>query len=64
MDDRNKYWGDVIYEVWLSGGNVDRIDDDRVEDMRWDDRSAEEAADIELRHQRPHREFIEEEPNA
>lgn len=51
--DRDDYWGDVVYEVWRSGGDVDRIDDDRVEDSRWDGLQYEQAARIELQHQRP-----------
>jgi len=51
--DRDDYWGDVVYEVWRAGGDVDRIDDDRVEDNRWDGMEYEDAASIELRHQRP-----------
>lgn len=51
--DRDDYWGDVVYEVWRSGGDVDRIDDDRVEDSRWDGIEYEQAARVELQHQRP-----------
>ncbi|KKM73040.1 hypothetical protein LCGC14_1414540 [marine sediment metagenome] len=43
------YHGDVWYDVWRSGGNPDLVDDDRVEDMRYDDYTPEEAARLEYR---------------
>lgn len=46
-----KYQDDVVFEVWRRGGNVDCIDEDRV-DNRWaDDVSAENAAREEIRRQ-------------
>ena len=42
------YHGDVSYEVWRSGGNVDRLEYDRVDDHRRDGDSAEEAARSEM----------------
>lgn len=44
-------WGDVIYEVWRSGGNVDHIDRERVEDDLCDGAYAYEAAWNEVRRQ-------------
>ena len=52
-EERRKYENDVFYEVWRSGGNPDRIDDDRVSDSFYDHMSAEDAAHSELRRQRP-----------
>lgn len=52
-DERREYEGDVFYEVWRSGGNVDRVDMDRVEDYRYDGLSAEAAAEREIRRMRP-----------
>lgn len=46
------YRGDVTYEVWRSGGNVDRIDDDRVSDNYHDGEESDYAAQIELNSQR------------
>ena len=51
------YLGDVWYEVWCRGGSVDDVDDDRVEDSRYDGLDYEEAAARELRHQRDRSEF-------
>jgi hypothetical protein len=55
-EEQRRYENDVFYDVWRSGGNVDRINDDRVSDSYYDGRSAEDAARRELRSQRPHRE--------
>lgn len=51
--DKDDYWGDVLYEVWRSGGDVDRVDYDRVEDARYDGYDEYEAAASEMRHQQP-----------
>jgi hypothetical protein len=63
MQDREKsrrdYEGDVAYEVWRSGGNVDRINDDRVRDSFYDGDHAEDVARRELKAQRP-RERVDE----
>lgn len=50
---QDRYRGDVIYDVWRSGGNVDRIDYDRVTDGYYDGRDAESMAASELRRMRP-----------
>jgi len=50
MDD--DYFGDVVYEVWRSGGDVDSIDRDRVEDHQDQGCEYEEAAAIELEYQK------------
>lgn len=50
-DARRKYEGDVTYEVWMMGGNVDNINFDRVDDNRYDGVDAEDAAAAELRSQ-------------
>lgn len=52
-DRRRDYEGDVIYEVWRSGGNPDAVDRDRVRDAYDDRLSKDEAVAMELRHQRP-----------
>lgn len=46
------YEGDVFYEVWASGRNPDAINMDRVDDMRYNGYSAEEAAASECRRMR------------
>jgi hypothetical protein len=58
---RWKYENDVFYEVWRSGGNPDRIDDDRVSDYFYDHLPSDEAARHELQRQRPKPELQSEE---
>ena len=53
MPNDDDYFGDVVYEVWRSGGDPDRVDRDDVEDHRYAGRWPEEAARVELRHQQP-----------
>jgi hypothetical protein len=53
MKNRQDYLGDVWYDVWRAGGDPDRVDPDCVEDSRWDGLWPEEAAEAELRRQRP-----------
>lgn len=52
-EERRRYENDVFYDVWRSGRDPDRIDDDRVDDARWNGLSADEAAEAEIRAQRP-----------
>lgn len=59
-EERRRYEGDVIYEVWRRGGNVDRVDMDRVDDYYYGDVSAGHAAGSELKRQRPEPEIQEE----
>jgi hypothetical protein len=42
------YHADVEYEMWRSGRNPDSANYDRIENMRYDGYSAEEAAASEL----------------
>jgi len=35
-DDLDDYFGDVTYRVWISGGNPDEVDLDRVGESHWD----------------------------
>jgi hypothetical protein len=51
--DYSDYRGDVFYDVWRSGGNPDAVDYDRVRDAYYDGLDSGEAADRELRCQRP-----------
>jgi hypothetical protein len=51
-EERRHYEGDVAYEVWRNGGNVDAIDYDRVWDGYYGHRAYDEAAAMELRAQR------------
>lgn len=44
----DKYFGDVVYEVWRSGGNVDAIDPDRMDDARWNGVEADDFAASEV----------------
>lgn len=51
-NERREYDADVFYEVWRSGRNPDRINDDRVSDHYYDGDSSEQAASHEIRLQR------------
>lgn len=53
---RDKYWGDVIYETWRSGGNPDLVSDDCVEECRAEYFYPDECAEQEVRRQRRIRE--------
>lgn len=55
-EERRQYAGDVTYEVWRAGGNVDRISDDRVDQAFADGASVDDAARREIRAQRPQEE--------
>ena len=52
-EERRDYEGDVTYDVWRSGGNVDRIDRDRVEDHYHQGMDSDQAARMEIRAQQP-----------
>ena len=52
-EERRDFEGDVTYEVWRSGGNVDRIDRDRVEDHYHQGMDSHQAASMEVRAQQP-----------
>lgn len=52
-EEEREYRGDVTYDVWRSGGNVDRIDEDRVRSSHDNGLSHEQAARVELNAQRP-----------
>lgn len=54
-DSYDDYRGDVVYEVWRRGGNVDRIDDDRVHEHYSYGDEYEQAADHEMRLQNKNR---------
>ena len=58
-EERRTYEGDVVYEVWRSGGNVDHINDDRVSESYWDGLSAEQAAYREIARREPQPSFEE-----
>ncbi len=49
--ERADYHGDVIYEVWRSGGNPDRVSDDCIADCYDGGREAEACAHDELHRQ-------------
>ena len=49
---RNDYRGDVLYDVWRSGGNPDAVDYDRVDDAYAAGDYAEDVAASEVRRQR------------
>lgn len=51
--EQEDYRGDVVYEVWRRGGDVDRVDYDRVADHCSYGDDYEVAADHEMRLQKP-----------
>jgi hypothetical protein len=53
QEEQRRYEADVFYEVWRSGGNPDRINDDCVSDSFYDGRNADDAARRELNAMRP-----------
>lgn len=55
----DKYFGDVVYEVWRSGGDPDRVDHDDVDDHRYAGLWLEEAAEVELGRQQSESEIPE-----
>ena len=60
-EEERSYRADVDYDVWRSGGNMDRVDYDRVGDAFRDGRSHESAARSELQAQRPREQEMSEE---
>ena len=48
---KDKYRGDVIYDVWARGGNPDAVDYDRVADSFHDGVYPEDCANRELHRQ-------------
>lgn len=58
-EEERRYRGDVIYDVWRYGGNVDRINDDRVHENYHSGVYAEDAARVEMRSQRERRQLEE-----
>lgn len=54
-EERRKYKNDVTYEVWRNGGNMDRVNDDRVDRHYYYGADVDVAVGAELRVQRPHR---------
>jgi len=46
------YRGDVLYDVWMSGGNPDMVDFDRIKDYQNEGLYPEEAAQKEMNIQR------------
>lgn len=61
-EERREYEGDAMYQVWRQGGNVDRIDYERVDDHRRSGESADAAARAEMNRQRPKQNEYEPEP--
>lgn len=49
---RQEYAGDVMYEVWRSGGNPDLVDYDCTDDCYYDGRDSDSCARDEIRRQR------------
>jgi hypothetical protein len=49
--DGEKFYGDVLYDVWHAGKNIDLVDRDRVEQYAADGLTAQQAADNEIRRQ-------------
>ena len=51
-EERREYESDVAYEVWRNGGDMDRINIDRIEDHFYNDHGVGYATRDELRHQK------------
>lgn len=49
--DRREYEADVYYDVWMRGGDPDRIDWDRVDDARWGGAYSDDAGQSEYDYQ-------------
>ena len=43
-EDREKYWGDVVYETWRRGGNPDVVDRDVTSEHQDDGLYPDESA--------------------
>lgn len=52
-EEERRYHADVAYDVWRSGGNMDRVNYERVQDAFYNSVDSESAARSELRAQRP-----------
>lgn len=52
-EEERRYHADVAYDVWRSGGNMDRVNYERVQDAFYSQVDSESAARVELRKQRP-----------
>lgn len=48
-------YGDVVFDVWMRGGNADLVDRDRVAERQADGYDRDEAVAAELRGQRQRR---------
>jgi hypothetical protein len=59
-EEERRYQSDVAYDVWRSGGNMDRVDRDRVSDAFHSGVDQFSAADREVRAQRPKPQIEEE----
>jgi hypothetical protein len=51
-EDRRRYEGDLVYEVWRSGGDLNAVHPDDVDDYYWNDVPATDAAHAEVERQR------------
>ena len=60
-NERDDWEGDVTYEVWARGGNIDAIDRDNLQDRYIEGAYPEEVADSILRGQRQQRRYEEDE---
>uniref|UniRef100_A0A6H1ZVW2 Uncharacterized protein n=1 Tax=viral metagenome TaxID=1070528 RepID=A0A6H1ZVW2_9ZZZZ len=55
-EERRRYEGDVVYDVWRNGGNPDRVNVERIEEHFYRGDDCDSATRDELRHQRLKRE--------
>ena len=60
MGDFGDYLGDVVYAVWRSGGDPDRVDNDACHDAFYDGAEADDYAAVMMRRERARREAYEE----
>lgn len=52
-EEERQYQADVAYQVWRNGGDMDRVDRERVNEHYWQGDDCDRAASHELRSQRP-----------
>ncbi len=50
--DEDNYWGDVLYRVWMQGGNPDLVDQERTDEYYHEGLDDDEGARLEIRKQR------------
>lgn len=58
MTEKDRFYDDVVYEVWRRGGNSDRVDRDDLQELRECGYAAEDAAAKEIERQQHRRRVL------